>query len=330
MERAPLSEEEFRTLLKKQQLGLTSPEEDQFLEAFDKALDLRSDISEIMSASDLQHTEEEIYAGIWEKEVPFLKKKSSWQRWLAVAAVITLAVGALLPFLSKRMEPSDTKQQLAKVNQQAEPNNFVELPDGSTAILAPGSKISYSETFSKQPERSVFLTGEAYFDVMPDRSKPFVVYTGKVRTMAVGTAFSVRALKGEESIMVTVTEGKVKVHNEKKLLGLLVPNQQIVYNTLNEETVQEEVNALEAVEWKDQDLFFDDISLETSTKILEERFGYSIEIQEEKLRQKRFTATFRKQQPFLTILRSIAMFNDADFRIDSTNRTAEIHSTKTP
>jgi transmembrane sensor len=331
MDRAPLNEEEFRALLRKQQQGLTSPEEEHFLDTFDKALDLRTDVSELMSASDLEYTEEEIYAGIWQKEELITQKRPSWHRWLAIAAVITLALGVLVPPLTKRIgQPTGNEQNITKADKQAEPNNFVQLPDGSTVILAPGSKISYSDTFAKHPERSVFLTGEAYFDVMPDRSKPFVVYTGKVRTMAVGTAFSVRALKSEGSIMVTVTEGKVKVHNEKKILATLIPNQQIVYNTSSEETLKEEVNAFESVEWKDEDLFFDDIALETSAKILEERFGYSIKIPEEKLRQKRFTATFRKQQPFLSILKSISMFNDADFRIDSINRTAEIHSTKTP
>lgn len=331
MDKAPLSEEQFRSLLRKHEQGLTSPEEKHFLEAFDNALDLRKDITETMSAADLKETEEEIYAGIWEKEEQLTRRKPLWRRSLAIAAVITLAIAALLPFLLKNTKkPAETEPAVAAITKHTEPNNFVELPDGSTVILAPGSKISYSDTFSLQAERSVFLTGEAYFEVKPDKSKPFVVYTGKVRTTAVGTAFAVRALKGESSIKVTVTEGKVKVNNENKVLAILVPNQQIVYNTSNEASQKEDVNALEVVDWKDEDLFFDDVALEISAKILEERFGYSITIQQDKLRQKRFTATFRKQQPFLTILKSIAVFNDANFKIDSTNKTVEIYSTSTP
>lgn len=330
MDKAPLSEEQFRSLLRKHEQGLTSPEEELFLEALENAFNLRKDITETMSAADLRETEEEIYAGIWEKEEQLVRKKPFWTKAMAIAAVLTLAVAALLPFLINNTEKSTETAPIVAETTHTEPNNFVELPDGSTVILAPGSTVSYSDTFSKQPERSVFLTGEAYFDVTPDRSKPFVVYTGKVRTMAVGTAFAVRALKGESSIKVTVTEGKVKVNSENKVLALLVPNQQIVYNISNEAIQKEDVNALKMVDWKDEDLFFDDIALETSAKILEQRFGYSITIQQDLLKQKRFTATFRKEQPFLAILRSIVVFNDADFRIDSTKQTVEIYSTNTP
>jgi transmembrane sensor len=329
MSRTPLTEEEFRALLKKRQEGLTSREEELFLEAFDNALELRSDITELLALSDLQQTEEEIHAAIWEKEKKLTKKKSPWRKRLAMAAVVTLALGALLPVLYKNRE-NKLNLTTASTYKQLEPNNFVELPDGSTVILTPGSKVRYSDSHASRPERSVFLTGEGYFDVKSDPNKPFVVYTGQVRTTAVGTAFSVKAHSKDGRIMVTVTEGKVQVHNEKKVLAVLRPNQQVIYDTRNEETFQEEVNALKVVDWKDEDLFFDDVSLETSTKILEERFGYTIKIQEDELRQKRFTATFRKQQPFLPILQSIALFNDAAVRIDSANRTAEIFLSNTP
>lgn len=79
------------------------------------------------------------------------------------------------------------------------------LPDGSVLTLNTNSKVSIDY---QQHQRQITLhTGEAHFDVKPDKSRPFEVYAGTRMVRAIGTAFSV--FLDNQQVEVTVAEGKV-------------------------------------------------------------------------------------------------------------------------
>jgi ferric-dicitrate binding protein FerR (iron transport regulator) len=112
------------------------------------------------------------------------------------------------------------------------------LPDGSKVTLAPESELRFSKSFDES-QREVYLEGEAFFNVLRDTARPFLVYTNQVVTKVLGTSFVVKALKEESDITVAVRTGKVSVytdpdHNVKMADGskeiILTPNQQVVYN----------------------------------------------------------------------------------------------------
>jgi transmembrane sensor len=78
--------------------------------------------------------------------------------------------------------------------------------------LAPGSKICFNNSFG-QGERFLDLKGEAYFDVIGNYEKPFIVNTGDARVKVTGTQFSVKAQKSSEEVAVHVNTGKVLFYN---------------------------------------------------------------------------------------------------------------------
>ncbi len=88
------------------------------------------------------------------------------------------------------------------------------LSDGSVIRLAPGSSFSYPGEFADSI-REVHLEGEAFFDVSPDKARPFVVSSGKVKTRVLGTSFLVQTFLNAEAVEVTVVSGKVSVYDEK-------------------------------------------------------------------------------------------------------------------
>lgn len=130
-----------------------------------------------------------------------------------------------------------------KINRTEKPE-LVYLSDGSTVMLQPGSRISYLPTFSGQ-KREVFLTGEAFFDVVKKPGHPFIVYAGTLATKVLGTSFRVRAFENDRQVTVVVKTGKVSVfpvspegvkNGNPDDTGLkegmiLTPNQKIVYNS---------------------------------------------------------------------------------------------------
>ena len=66
------------------------------------------------------------------------------------------------------------------------------LPDGSKVWLNSESSIRYPVSFSNK-ERKVFVTGETFFEVAKDKTKPFRVVAGDVTVEALGTQFNVNA-----------------------------------------------------------------------------------------------------------------------------------------
>jgi transmembrane sensor len=100
------------------------------------------------------------------------------------------------------------------------------LMDGSKVWLNAGSSVTYPIAFVGK-ERKVSVTGEAYFEVAPDKTKPFYVTRGDVQVQVLGTHFNVNAYDDEDHIKVTLLEGSVKVTTGvSQQQTMLVPGQQ--------------------------------------------------------------------------------------------------------
>lgn len=316
-----MQQEQFLKILEKYRTGRATKEETDLIKAYYNAFEIQLDILDTMSEKDQEKLELEIKQYIDEQapekaEITFPVAERKLPVWSAyAAAVLVLLVSAFL-FLRTHEK---TKPEVVYVQNKKEankPNNFVQLPDGSTVILTAGSKIDYPDSFDDKKKREVYLSGEGYFDIQRNPAKPFIVHAGKLSTTVLGTAFNIRALPGDESITVTVTRGKVKVSDQNKTFGNLVPDQQITYSTVKQEAVQQKVNAEKTVEWKREDLLFDDVTVSNASRLIEERFGVKIRINGERLKTQRFTTTFGKDENLESVLKSITEFNDARYELD--------------
>lgn len=92
------------------------------------------------------------------------------------------------------------------------------LPDGSTITLNKESSLSFVGGFFNKT-RDVKLTGEAFFEVSPDKSKPFIIHVNDVEVTVVGTAFNVKG--NNNGTVVVVESGIVKVNNQKDSVRLV-------------------------------------------------------------------------------------------------------------
>ena len=316
-----MQQEQFLKILEKYRTGRATKEETDLIKAYYNAFEIQPDILDTMSEKDQEKLELEIKQYIDEhapekSEIPFPVAERKLPVWSAyAAAVLILLVSAFLFFRTQeKTEPEVVYVQNKKETNK--PNNFVQLPDGSTVILTAGSKIDYPDSFDDKKKREVYLSGEGYFDIQRNPAKPFIVHAGKLSTTVLGTAFNIRALPGDESITVTVTRGKVKVSDQNKTFGTLIPDQQITYSTVKQEAVQQKVNAEKTVEWKMEDLLFDDVTVSNASRLIEERFGVKIRINGERLKTQRFTTNFGKDENLESVLKSITEFNDARYELD--------------
>jgi transmembrane sensor len=86
------------------------------------------------------------------------------------------------------------------------------LSDGTKVFLNAASSITYPVAFNGKT-REVFITGEAYFEISPNKSQPFIVKTISDKITVLGTSFNINAYSDEPSIKTSLIDGAIKVNN---------------------------------------------------------------------------------------------------------------------
>jgi transmembrane sensor len=122
----------------------------------------------------------------------------------------------------------------------------MQLSDGSHVWLNAGSSVTYPVAFVEN-QRKVSVTGEAYFEVEHDGTKPFIVTKGETSVQVLGTHFNVNAYDDEPDIKVTLLEGSVQV-SKRNANRLLKPGQQAKVAT--EITVVNDADLEQVMAWK--------------------------------------------------------------------------------
>jgi transmembrane sensor len=127
-------------------------------------------------------------------------------RWrlpaLSALAAAALLLVAVLAWQGTRDPAGNPRTVATAVGER----DSLRLPDGSRVLLGPESRLVVAGDFGTA-RRDVELRGEAFFDVVHDDRRPFVVHAGGAAVRDVGTAFTVRAVAG--GVRVVVTEGAV-------------------------------------------------------------------------------------------------------------------------
>lgn len=130
---------------------------------------------------------------------------------------------------------------------------MIKLEDGTQVWLNADSRLSYPDKFTGAT-REVKLLGEAYFKVMHDTTRRFIIHTEKLNTSVLGTSFNIKAYKDDKTIKISVITGKVavavKAHTLKQAPILLLPNMQAVYTKKAETLISEKIeNSASLADW---------------------------------------------------------------------------------
>ncbi|TKC05979.1 FecR family protein [Pedobacter frigoris] len=265
---------------------------------------------------------------IWNGIAP-AKKSYPFVRWTAYAAAIVIAVLFVYKFQSGKEVKTNPETKLVSapvdrdsvVVASATENSMMKLSDGSVIILEKGSKLTILSAFNKKHNREVELEGKAFFDIAHNPSKPFIIYTGNVRTTVLGTSFDITAPAGSKSVKVNVIRGLVEVKNMKShWLTYLKKNMQVVSEDA-EMVSRKVINAEKELSWNNKEgIVFNDISFKDAKNMLEDRFQVKINLPDEDLQNVKFTTSLRANESLDHFLSIICNYNNAkhNFNIDST------------
>lgn len=240
--------------------------------------------------------------------------------WMAAAASLLVVLSVVLLLNRKNISSQGARVAATpaipdRVVSTSSDHQFVRLPDGSTVILNKNSRLRFPAKFTGKT-REVTLIGEGYFDITSDRGKAFIVHTGKIKTVVLGTSFNIKAYRSDGNIDVTVTSGKVSVVAERRVLAELTPNQKISYSYLDSKSKKTTTNASDAIEWQSRDLFFDNVTMKEAAEMLEQRFHARILFASEQTGDCRFSGTFLKGESLNQVLEVICAFNKCSYTTD--------------
>ena len=200
---------------------------------------------------------------------------------------------------------------LAEVKNTTDKPLMVNLPDRSSILLYPKSRISYPKQFLGI-KREVYLTGEAFFKVSKNPSRPFYVYANSLVTKVLGTSFVVQTNEATKQVKVVVKTGKVSVYaqdqapsespkEDYKLGGtVLTPNQQVVFSTNDTRLVRSLVNepVLLAKDAQKQPFAFKRTPIADVFAALEKAYNIEIIFDEEAMKNCYLTASLADEPLF--------------------------------
>lgn len=124
---------------------------------------------------------------------------------VAAVSLILIGLGAAVLYISN---PDSFGRKTVVATGSNQSNYQVSLPDGSSIYLNRNTKLSYNSNFGKH-SRKVKLSGEAFFEISHDASKPFIIDAGKASVKVLGTSFNVITNNINSSVEVFVSTGTV-------------------------------------------------------------------------------------------------------------------------
>jgi len=277
-----MKKKELDNLLQKFENGDCTPEEIIFLEGVvSDSINNNSKLTFLKDEKEIQSEEGRMWNKINDalfnkSKIRNFNKRNLWVQLTLAAClllVISFSIYLYFPEFFRRNVISDNRGMETQNNSNT--NQTLTLPDGSKVVLEKNSSIIVSEDFGKV-NRTVLLKGKAFFKVVRNEKKPFLVRMGNLVTEVLGTSFKVGSDNQNKSIEVAVISGKVSVYAtsnngiSKKLNGVvLTPNLKAVYNTENQ-TIQEsivETPQLLLPNLQKSDFVFDEIQFGDNDKL---------------------------------------------------------------
>lgn len=267
-----------------------------------------------------------------EQEEDKARRRQIYYSFLKMVSIVVITIGLswMIFSLTSLMTPLSAKNEvITPIGSKTQ----IVLPDGTKVWLNSGSNLTYYSDYNGQ-NRDVVLSGEAFFEVIKNPNKPFVVKTGKIDIKAYGTAFNVKSYPSDHFVETTLISGEVTIEqtSTKKKLAVLKPNQKSIYykedirpnlnNILklakqkitkdsiieidaNENILLAQTNTEPETAWKDQKLYFTSETFDEIATKLERWYGVKIHLQSDHLMNERFTGKFTHNEPLAQVLEVI-------------------------
>ena len=268
------------------------------------------------------------------------RKKRRLRKYIALAtsSFVLIIIAGWFWKNNQHKSPAIEKQAHETIITQNGSRTRSLLHDGTTVWLNAGSKLFYENDFNGST-REVRLEGEAFFDVVKQINRPFIVHTSGIDIRVLGTAFNVKSYPEDKNVETTLYRGQVQVLRNKDSISKaiqLIPNQKLIlakqaakeYEKLSEEktlltkqlpanfiithidSTKKESERIETA-WVYSRLEFRGDSFEGLAKKLERWYNVTIVFKDEKVKELNFNGSFEKEtvEQAFNYLQETILFN---------------------
>lgn len=241
-----------------------------------------------------------------------------------LASILVLIIGGIYLNYSKNdvslLAELPAKSEISTKNGS---KTYLVLPDGTKVWLNAGSKMTYDKSYGSKL-RKVTLNGEAYFDVVRNVDKPFIIHTNKMDIKVLGTAFNVKCYSTDKTMETSLIRGSIEVTlNDRQEKIMIKPNEKLVITNENDPDTNQKAktqqkaqskttidepfislshltlypadNSVVETAWVKNKFVFSSETFEDIALKMERWYNVKILFTDEQLKARRFTGTFEKE-----------------------------------
>lgn len=270
------------------------------------------------NAGDMQAVWSKIQAADTDSQLASDTSRQLWPvLFRSAAALVLISVAALTSWRYLNPTKIPTGQVAAKlieVKTARGKKDLLVLPDGSRITLNADSRITYQSDFGST-HRDLTLEGEAFFEVQPDKTKPFHIQTGNLTTTVVGTSFNINAHKADPQIKVAVSTGIVEVAADRQTpqesMVRLRPSQMTIFSKAQKELTVRSFDPDLELAWTNDRIALKNADFAQIKLVLERRYDVTFVVDKGLEVKEEFNATFENVS--------------IDKILDALNYTSEFH-----
>ena len=221
--------------------------------------------------------------------------------------------GKEVVFIDRQLEEGEREIKYNKVEIPRGGEYQIVLGDGTRVYLNAQTELRFPESFANSEQRLVYLSGEAYFEVTKNPSKPFVVQCKDYAVKVLGTSFNVNSYEGDETSKTTLATGKVEIDMDGKQT-ILNPGQQAIIK--NGEVNVKEVDVEVYTTWMFDNFRFQSESIQEIMTKLSRWYAIDVFYMNESVRNYHFTGYLPRYAKIADVLELLSLTTNIKFDVE--------------
>jgi transmembrane sensor len=325
-------------LLEKYLNNTCSEEERALVEAWYASLQGKQDYLDTLPAGQQTKLQDETFENIQgqlaiDQEEEVREFPLRWITWLAASVLMVIGIyftynnNDVTPEVSivRPIEKKETENIIHFVNNESR-LVMHRLPDASTVWMHKNASIRYPKEFDAD-KRIVNFSGEGFFDITKDKSRPFSIQSGELVIKVLGTSFNVKAPVENKIFQVSVVTGRVEVSapnkEQKQQLVVLKPQQEAFFETGSRRLVLSPVPVHSKKEiYESVTIVFKETPLNEAVTLLEKRFDIDIRLSNPEIGSCQVTGDFEKE-PLPAIIEMLCNSLEASYTMSGKTITID-------
>lgn len=228
---------------------------------------------------------------IWAQVEQGIQQKPRFYYWrsyrfrLAAACILALLIAGAYWYLSGNVVYETGYASSRQIT----------LPDQSRVTLNAHSRLSYPRSWAWSGHRTVWLQGEAFFDVK-HLGDTFRLYVKDVCVTVLGTVFNVKDRRDQTAVVLQRGRIRIDVKDQQRLSTILTPGEGWEYNRRIAAVTQHVADTTAAVAWTQQQLVLEGTTVKEVIQLLEDNYGYHVVLEDSSLAEKKLRGTVPMQR----------------------------------